>query len=1325
MSESKEKELTLIKVRNPFSRGDRDVMPAAYRRGETLLDIRVREFPLDVDVVVSLNGRIVRREELALTLPMAGDQILFVPEVHGGDGDSGLRTVLMLAVTVAAYAMLGPGGAGLTGGQFTAAMMATQIVGGMLVNSLLPPPKPDLPTLDSLANSQTYSWAPQTTQRQGVAIPKFYGTNKLYGNIIGAFLQNTGTESTINALIGLNMGMVKRLYDFKINDQHVEAFRGVQLYENRGTLDQGPLLPFQTTKIEYPQWVKIVKDSPFTYTTQGDSFDELEIEISFPLGLWMQPPGFINKTPTSIDAAIDIRRAGSSDSWTPLLTQRRGSPWGPDGLMATEGHWSIGIWTHVGGYWLEFSATSSTNPYKHRELEGVGFLVGIYCYYHWLTPGEKYNSYDSQIVNYQTFTGLSTKPLKQTFRTDGVLSPGKYEIRVTNYTEDYADWLAADDLYLSSVREVSRDSFNYPRLAHVAVKALATDQLSGSLRFSCTAECSYVRYWDGAAWVYDASENPAWCAWDALTQPVIDAKTSDALLAGYEYYNTAVGLSFRVLRYDGKNPSKLDLPAWTAWAAFCDALVPDGNGGTEKRITFNGGFDTTTSTWEAAQQIAQVGRAVIVPTGDGYTVAVDMPGTPVQMFTVGNIGLDSFKETFLKQTDRASSLTMDFIDRDAGYERNTFTVMLPDIPGTNSASMPLVGCTKASEAWRHGMYRLYCNLYIARSAELAVGIDAIACVKGDLVNIQHDVPQWGFGGRLVSATVDTVTLDQEVTIAAGKSYTVMVRLMNDSVVSRSVTNAPGAYTVLTVSTPFSSVPAQYDPYAFGETSKVVKPFRVLNIKKTQDQECTLSLIEYNESVYGADAGQPVLPTSNYSALESLPAVTELLLDELLISTVGGGVEDVLDVYFTRPESAHYFHAEIWFDVDGGGWTYAGSTTAARFRIPGVQVGRTYTVAVRTVNLLGDRMKTENAPQASITTLGKLDPPSNVTNFTGQQNGQSVLFSWTPIPDADVAYYEIRQGASWESGRAIASGLVGDRFSWQAELNGAFPFMIKAFDSSGIESVAAASVDLTIRNIDEELNIVLSRDEITKPGGPDGAMTNFVFVSDIPALMLPHTILDTEFPSGTDTSAGISAYEGDIDLHAEYESLAMDTGLISDVWTRILATIDAYDRGATDQSYPTRTDMSYPADTDTHITRPVPFSFYARYSDDNVVWTAWEQYLGTVQKHFRYAKIKFICDLTSQTGVLKLKNLLASFDVPDVELLIPGFAVSAGTGNDLSFSTYGVQFHAEPLVTATVVGGAVNKGPVVSNKTASGFHIDLRDKTDAAVAGTVDMRVSGY
>ena len=175
------------------------------------------------------------------------------------------------------------------------------------------------------------------------------------------------------------------------------------------------------------------------------------------------------------------------------------------------------------------------------------------------------------------------------------------------------------------------------------------------------------------------------------------------------------------------------------------AYTSDGVSSTpERRITFNGGFDTETSVWQAALKVCEIARCVLVWNGIEITIAIDKASTPVQMFAVGNIYQDTFKETFLPQEDRASEIEIHFLDSEQDYKRVPFTIFNTAIGNpSNKISLNLFGINKGSEAWRAGMFRLNMNNLLTRTLEFDVDIDAIGCSIGDVVYVQHDLANWG------------------------------------------------------------------------------------------------------------------------------------------------------------------------------------------------------------------------------------------------------------------------------------------------------------------------------------------------------------------------------------------------------------------------------------------------------------------------------------------------------------------------------------------------------------------------------------------------------
>jgi hypothetical protein len=278
------------------------------------------------------------------------------------------------------------------------------------------------------------------------------------------------------------------------------------------------------------------------------------------------------------------------------------------------------------------------------------------------------------------------------------------------------------------------------------------------------------------------TSNPAWVFLDVACQPVLNN-------------------NLLVERFDCNDLAYVNLSALKEWATWCDVLVPDGNGGTEARCTFNGIFDTEMNVWDAVLKICMVGRAAPLWMGMQLTVIIDKDETPVQSFGMGQVW--GFKETFLPMDERISEIEASFMNKDKDYDRDTYTAVdadepfdnnhekinLPSIPRarrkirmTNKANLELFGVVKRSESWRLILLRLLLNRFIVRTVEFMVDIEAVGCGVGNVIYFQHDVPQWGDGGKVVVATAVTVALDKEVTLSYGTNYAMLIHYRNPSIV---------------------------------------------------------------------------------------------------------------------------------------------------------------------------------------------------------------------------------------------------------------------------------------------------------------------------------------------------------------------------------------------------------------------------------------------------------------------------------------------------------------------------------------------------------------
>ncbi len=346
------------------------------------------------------------------------------------------------------------------------------------------------------------------------------------------------------------------------------------------------------------------------------------------------------------------------------------------------------------------------------------------------------------------------------------LSPGQWDVRATKigYQEPGQSWVTADstdshyvtDIWLWNVNEITLSDLAYPNMVLIGVNALASGQLNGT-NLQLTATITHTLGEDTVLPAQLAgfeTDNPALVAYDVLTNPL---------------YGMAVPAS------------QIDIPAFVDWAEFCDESVTNQDGSTARRFVFAGVFDQKGDAWKTLQMIGNMSRATVIQSGMRYTVAIDAPGEPVQIFTVGNMTRDSFTETWVSLDDRAVVMECTFADAARNWRTDLpVTVMtsaaINNPVGAKTVRTQLLGCTSRDQAYRWAYFHLLSTQLCLRSVDFRVNVEALACEIGSLIGVQTDVTQWGTGGRILAgSTLETLVVDRDdLTFTAGAGYTVAV-----------------------------------------------------------------------------------------------------------------------------------------------------------------------------------------------------------------------------------------------------------------------------------------------------------------------------------------------------------------------------------------------------------------------------------------------------------------------------------------------------------------------------------------------------------------------
>ena len=886
---------------------------------------------------------------------------------------------------------------------------------------------------------------------------------------------------------------------------------------------------------------------------------------------------------------------------------------------------------------------------------------------------------------------------------------GIYDIRVTQLSKN-SDFFDTTFLTWDTVDEINFEDLAYPNTALLALNALATSQLSGSTPtvtslirgimhsvpkvvdshgstvvwdnyyFDPTAS-SYklisngsTLFWDGATFYTAYSANPIWCLRDLLT-------------------NTRYGLGQFI------GTAQIDLPSFIANSQYCENLVSDGVGGFEKRLQLNIVLDSSQKVLDWISSICATFRGLVFYSAGTIKVKIDQPGTPVQLFTMGNIKNMGFSQAWLPLKQRFNCIQVQFLNQALDYQNDQVAVV---DDAALSAGQPLrmksirMYCTTASQAFREGQILLWMNKYITRLVTLKADIDAITCEAGDIISVAHDVPAWGIGSGHVQSgsTTSVVNLDIPITMVSGTTYAILVRhAADDTIEEKQITTGPGTVSQVTLSSALTKIAAG-DLYSIGSIGIETKPFRVVNIKYNGDFTSDIQAIEYNASIYNNSA----IPTfTNYSELSNtLPNVTDLVLNGDYIVNSDGTIKTTIDVYFNRPSPIGiyvlYQSANIYYsDNAGANWVFAGNTRGGVFTIEdGLIKGTQYKIAVCSVDANGQQTPIAASPQASVIANGKVTPPSNVTTFLVNQNKTAYAFGWTPVPDKDLSGYEIRAGASWVGGTVIATQIKNTAGLTLNLIIGTNVFWIAAIDTSGNYSAQATQATVIVAEIPYQ-NIINSYSE-----EPSWAGT-------LHQLTLVGAVLQC---AGTNLVGTYSTPVRDIGFVATFTIQAQ--AVVVDANTSALMNSDS--TLLMNTSLTTRMSGAYD---------PNAGSLYINTSQDNITWSGWQPYqVGDYT--CRYFQLALMVQRSTDSTVIQIDDLDYYADLPSVVDTGPGTVTVAASGVAINFVK---TFHQIPSISITILSGS-GIYALVTGTSTTGFTVTLYNAAGVTETGTFSWTANG-
>nr|WP_068428017.1 host specificity factor TipJ family phage tail protein [Magnetospirillum sp. XM-1]CUW37135.1 conserved protein of unknown function\ len=419
---------SVVVITNPFEPvASRSVhaIDAGVTVGELLLDCGIDADRWADGPEIRIGGQVVAAETFAVRV-IGDDEIISIircPLGGGGGGGGGknpLSTILTIAVLVASI-YLGPVAA--VAMRFaeagTAAAMATAaiaMVGSVLVNTVIPAPKPSMPSLNwggsgsTPAPSPTYSLQAQGNQaRLGQPIPVIYGRHMIYPDLAA--------------------------------EPYQDYVNGEQFLYQLHVIGQG----------EYAIEQVRIEDTPIS------SFEEVQTEIV--------PPGrSVSLFPTEVVSAPEV---AGQELVAPNLVQAGDDgyigPFAANPVDTTANALAVDIIFPRGLYYANDSGTLTTRTaqwqIETRPIDSDGIAIGGWS-----------------VLASETYSAASNTAIRISYRY--AVAAGRYEVRSRRLDNKDTDARAGHEVRWGALRAILTDRPDFGAVTLLAVKMRATDNLS-------------------------------------------------------------------------------------------------------------------------------------------------------------------------------------------------------------------------------------------------------------------------------------------------------------------------------------------------------------------------------------------------------------------------------------------------------------------------------------------------------------------------------------------------------------------------------------------------------------------------------------------------------------------------------------------------------------------------------------------------------------------------------------------------------------------------------------------------------------------------------
>lgn len=575
----------------------------------------------------------------------------------------------------------------------------------------------------------------------------------------------------------------------------------------------------------------------------------------------------------------------------------------------------------------------------------------------------------------------------------------KYDFGIKRVSAISTDDNVRDGVELQSYNRIIQDDFTYPGFALVAIRALATSQLSSTMpNYIIKLDGKYIPY-------YTTSWQPA-DTWDTNNTDDGNIARNPGWVIHDLIHNDYYGLGNMYTSNIHVANKCLEL------ASHANYLVDDGSGNMERRHSCDVVIDNISNAKDLIAELCSTYHCSPITAGVSIYPQLDKPRLPVNAFGMGDIITDEqgnslIIEEWASIEDKPNVINLQYYDitnnmtADIVQYPDDYTILSDAAVRKQSTTVHSI--TRRSEAIRYAR-DLYNRNTRNKTIAFATTSAASNLQVGDVIIFAHDIPMFDYSGRVYrTRSNNEIELDNnwpEIN-TDDHTYKLLIKHNTDTMQTLDVASidTSGDRIVIHTIGNYNSTPLEGSSAILIEDRTEPVQYIITNLSRDDKLNVNITGLIYDESVYS-----DITPPHKTKVLSHIPdpntapsAPTDLTLDESYAS-----VGIVINCVCPTHES-YYDHTVLYVSGDAVNWTdiWRGRTVD-NVTYTDILPGSTYYVRAITYNRYNRPCTTPAVASISIT--GVLLPPDvRGLEIHGQGNnnifvGADCKFRWRLASD---------------------------------------------------------------------------------------------------------------------------------------------------------------------------------------------------------------------------------------------------------------------------------------------------------------------------------------